>query len=115
MLEWLSGLTARYAEVSKGELLWLGLGFTGQIIFGIRFLVQWIASERAKRSVIPRIFWYFSIVGSLMLFVYATYRADPVFMLGMGANSFIYIRNIILLRREDVRLRSVGEGEIADI
>lgn len=78
----------------------LGVGFAGQLIFGSRFLVQWIISERRGKSVIPTVFWYLSIGGSLMLFVYATYRVDPVFMLGQGMGCFIYVRNLILLDRE---------------
>lgn len=103
----LDKFTSWYSVLSPWEVFWLAVGFAGQIVFSIRFLVQWIASERARKSVIPRIFWYFSIVGALMLLAYAIYRNDPVFILGMGANSFIYLRNIVLLRREDARLTAV--------
>ena len=81
----------------------LGVGFTGQLIFGSRFVVQWIISERRGKSVIPTVFWYLSIGGSLMLFVYATYRIDPVFMLGQGMGCFIYVRNLVLLEREEAQ------------
>ena len=64
-----------------------------------RFLVQWIASERAKRSVIPMAFWFFSIVGASGLFTYALIRKDPVFAVGQGTGLFIYFRNIVLIRR----------------
>jgi lipid-A-disaccharide synthase-like uncharacterized protein len=78
--------------------LWTALGFIGQGIFGSRFFVQWLASERKKRSVIPKAFWYLSIVGSLILLTYAIYRRDPVFILGECGGVLIYTRNLILLR-----------------
>jgi lipid-A-disaccharide synthase-like uncharacterized protein len=78
--------------------VWLGIGLLGQAMFSARFLVQWIASERRKESVVPTPFWYFSIGGGLTLFAYAIYRADPVFMLGQGAGVFIYARNLYLIR-----------------
>ena len=79
---------------------WFFIGLAGQGLFGSRFLVQWLVSERKKRSVIPLAFWYFSIAGSLTLLAYALYRMDPVFILGHVANSVIYIRNLVLLMRE---------------
>lgn len=79
---------------------WIALGFIGQALFTMRFLVQWIASERAKKSVIPLSFWFFSIGGGSMLFIYALYRRDPVFILGQGLGLFIYARNLWLIRDE---------------
>ena len=76
------------------------IGFVGQAFFTARFVVQWIASERAGRSVIPVAFWFFSIGGGLILFGYALYRRDPVFILGQGLGTFIYIRNLVLIARE---------------
>lgn len=76
------------------------IGFVGQAFFTARFLVQWIASERAGRSVIPVAFWFFSIGGGLILFGYALYRRDPVFILGQGLGTFIYVRNLMLIARE---------------
>jgi lipid-A-disaccharide synthase-like uncharacterized protein len=64
---------------SPGRFLWLALGFGGQICFSMRFLIQWLASERAGRSTIPRAFWYYSLVGGLMVLTYAAYTRDPVF------------------------------------
>ena len=83
------------------EQLWLGVGFLGQAFFSMRFLVQWIASERRKESVIPISFWFFSIGGGLTLLIYATYRLDPVFILGQGAGLFVYCRNLLLIRRRE--------------
>lgn len=79
----------------------LVIGFTGQALFSGRFLVQWIASERAGKSVMPLAFWYFSIAGGLTLLGYAIYRMDPVFILGQSTGVFIYIRNLYLIRKND--------------
>ena len=88
----------------SAEHLWLSVGFLGQAFFSMRFLVQWIASERRKESVIPVSFWFFSIGGGLTLFIYAVYRLDPVFILGQGAGLFVYCRNLYLIRRRERRL-----------
>ena len=79
---------------------WVALGFAGQIFFTARFLVQWIASEREGRSVVPLAFWYCSIGGGLLLFVYAVYRGDPVFIVGQGLGLAIYVRNLMLIAKE---------------
>ncbi|WP_319371942.1 lipid-A-disaccharide synthase N-terminal domain-containing protein [uncultured Ilyobacter sp.] len=76
------------------------LGFVGQAFFSMRFLVQWMASERAGKSVIPLSFWIFSIIGSFFLLIYAIYRKDPVFILGQAPNLFIYTRNLYLIKKE---------------
>lgn len=83
------------------EILWLTIGFIGQGFFTLRFLIQWRESERQKRSVIPIAFWYLSIAGALTLLVYATYRLDPVFMIGQVTGLFIYSRNLYLIRKSD--------------
>lgn len=80
--------------------IWITIGLTGQALFFMRFLVQWIQSERVGRSVMPHSFWYFSIGGGVVLLAYAIYRQDPVFILGQGTGLLVYIRNIMLLRRE---------------
>lgn len=82
------------------EQIWVSIGLLGQFLFSCRWLVQWITSERMRRSVIPLAFWYFSIAGSLTLLAYALYRRDPVFILGHVANSVIYVRNLHLFIRE---------------
>ena len=79
---------------------WVVLGFLAQALFSARFFVQWIASERAGRSVIPAAFWWFSIGGGVLLFVYALYRKDPVFIAGQGLGLFIYLRNLYFVMRE---------------
>jgi lipid-A-disaccharide synthase-like uncharacterized protein len=85
----------------SGEYFWLTVGFLGQAFFSMRFLVQWIASEKRRESVIPVSFWFFSIGGGFTLLVYAVYRHDPVFILGQGAGLFVYLRNLYLIRRKE--------------
>lgn len=84
----------------KTETLWLIIGFLGQGCFFMRFLVQWISSERQKKSVIPVAFWYFSILGALIVLAYAIHRRDPVFIVGQSTGLLIYTRNLVLLSRE---------------
>ena len=81
------------------EQAWLTVGLLGQALFSARFMVQWIASERRKRSVVPRAFWYFSAGGGLTLLAYAIYRRDPVFIIGQGAGLFVYARNLWFIHR----------------
>jgi lipid-A-disaccharide synthase-like uncharacterized protein len=77
---------------------WLLVGFVGQGLFMARFLIQWISSERHKKSVVPVAFWYFSIAGGLVLLAYALYRRDPVFIAGQALGIAIYMRNLVLIR-----------------
>ncbi|HEX9822011.1 MAG TPA: lipid-A-disaccharide synthase N-terminal domain-containing protein [Methylomirabilota bacterium] len=86
------------------EQMWLSIGLLGQALFSARFLVQWIASERRKQSVVPVQFWYFSVGGGLTLLAYALYRQDPVFIIGQGAGLFVYARNLYFIRRSPGRL-----------
>jgi lipid-A-disaccharide synthase-like uncharacterized protein len=88
----------------SAEHFWLTVGFLGQAFFSMRFLVQWIASEKRRESVIPVSFWFFSIGGGFTLLIYAVYRHDPVFILGQGAGLFVYLRNLYLIRRKERRL-----------
>ena len=81
------------------EHVWLTIGLLGQALFSARFLVQWVASERRKRSVVPRAFWYFSVGGGITLLAYAIWRRDPVFILGQGAGLFVYARNLWFIHR----------------
>jgi lipid-A-disaccharide synthase-like uncharacterized protein len=90
------------------EHFWLTIGFLGQAFFSMRFLVQWIASEKKRESVIPVSFWFFSIGGGLTLLIYALYRHDPVFILGQAAGLFVYLRNLYLIRRKERRLAEAG-------
>lgn len=82
------------------NFFWLTVGFIGQALFSMRFLVQWLQSERVKRSVIPDAFWYFSIMGGVTLLVYAIHREDPVFIVGQATGLFIYLRNLHFILKE---------------
>lgn len=79
------------------ELIWIGIGLIAQLLFSMRFLVQWVATEKARASIIPETFWYFSFFGGLLLLAYACYRADPVFILGQATGLVIYSRNIYFI------------------
>jgi lipid-A-disaccharide synthase-like uncharacterized protein len=83
------------------------VGYLAQGLFSMRFVVQWIASERAGRSVVPTTFWVFSIGGGIMLLGYALYRRDPVFIIGQAFGTFVYLRNLQFV------LRSGGQGAAA--
>ena len=82
------------------NVIWLVVGFTGQALFSARFLVQWLASERRKKSVVPLAFWYFSVAGGATLLAYAIHRQDPVFIVGQAAGLLIYLRNLQLIYRQ---------------
>lgn len=82
------------------DTIWVGIGFLGQALFSMRFLWQWIRSEKSRRSVIPIEFWYFSIAGGVTLLAYAIYREDPVFIAGQAGGLVIYSRNLYLIARE---------------
>ena len=90
------------------DTAWLIIGFVGQAAFALRFLVQWLHSERHGRSLIPIAFWYFSLAGGVILFSYALHRRDPVFILGQCTGVFIYSRNLHLVYRE--RRQKVNAG-----
>lgn len=84
----------------RAEYLWLAIGLLGQGIFSARFIVQWLVSEKEKRSVIPVAFWYLSLLGGITLLLYSIYKRDPVFILGQSTGVFIYARNLYLIHRE---------------
>ncbi len=86
--------------MTNSEIFWLAIGFLGQGLFSMRFIIQWLQSERARRSVIPVAFWYFSFLGGLTLLSYAIYRKDPVFILGQSLGIFIYLRNLYFIYHE---------------
>lgn len=78
--------------------LWLLVGFSGQALFSARFFIQWLASEKMRKSVIPMAFWYFSIGGGITLLAYAIHVRDPVFILGQSFGVFVYVRNLFLIK-----------------
>ncbi|OYU18076.1 MAG: lipid A biosynthesis protein [Rhodobacteraceae bacterium PARR1] len=90
-----------FARTTEIELIWLVIGFSAQGLFSARFLVQLIASERQRQSVVPETFWYLSLLGGVMLLAYAIHRADPVIALGQMFGIVVYARNIWFLSRKD--------------
>ena len=87
---------------------WLIIGFAGQFLFGARFLIQWICSEIKKESHIPIVFWYLSISGGLVLFVYSVHINDPVFMVGQFAGLIVYVRNLVLINKKAKESKQIG-------
>ncbi|HET6655998.1 MAG TPA: lipid-A-disaccharide synthase N-terminal domain-containing protein [Gammaproteobacteria bacterium] len=80
--------------------IWLAIGFLAQAMFSMRFVVQWIYSEKHRRSLIPVAFWYFSLAGGSLLLAYAIYQRDPVFIVGQAGGLVVYVRNLYLIIRE---------------
>jgi lipid-A-disaccharide synthase-like uncharacterized protein len=93
---WLESL---FNITSPAGIVWVSLGLLGQLVFTGRMLVQWFASERSKRSVVPVAFWWMSLVGATMLLVYFIWRRDIVGILGQATGWVIYVRNLVLIRR----------------
>ena len=99
----LSRLFSDLWSVLWGMSLWVKIGFLGQAAFTARFLVQWVASEKKKASVVPVAFWWLSIVGGLILLAYAIHRRDPVIIVGQATGLIVYIRNLMLVQRARTR------------
>ena len=93
----LSTLVHWWMTTPTTELVWIFIGLCAQLLFSMRFIVQWIATEKARASIIPETFWYFSFFGGILLLAYAGYREDPVFILGQAAGLIIYSRNIYFI------------------
>ena len=101
LVDMMHALNAYLVDVFVTRLdWWVALGIVAQLLFTARFLVQWIASERAGHSVIPMAFWVFSIFGGLLLLVYALYRKDAVFIAGQAFGVFVYLRNLYFVMRD---------------
>ena len=96
----LDGAAAYGNALGPREIVWIGIGFLGQFLFMMRFLWQWIQSERQRRSIIPIAFWYFSLAGGMTLIAYAVHRRDPVFITGQSLGLLVYARNLLLIGRE---------------
>lgn len=86
-----------FGAYSSTDAIWLGVGFAGQLAFTSRFLVQWVASERRRDSVVPIAFWWFSLAGGLTLLSYAIHKKDPVIVVGQAVGVLIYTRNLYLI------------------
>ncbi len=83
------------------DTIWIATGFLGQGLFFGRWIVQWLASERSASSKVPISFWYLSLIGGLITLAYAIYRKDPVFIAGQSIGSIVYVRNLMLIYREN--------------
>jgi lipid-A-disaccharide synthase-like uncharacterized protein len=90
------------------KAIWIAIGFVGQGLFTSRFLIQWLYSEKMKKSIIPVSFWYFSLAGGVTLLAYAIHRKDPVFIAGQATGVVVYLRNLILISKERSRLAEVA-------
>lgn len=90
-------MTFSVPQISDG--VWLAFGMAGQAVFSVRWITQWLISEKKRRSVVPVNFWYLSLIGGVMVLIYGIHRADPVIVIGQFS-VFVYARNIFLLRRE---------------
>jgi lipid-A-disaccharide synthase-like uncharacterized protein len=97
-------------EQVAGNPVWFIIGFTGQVVFGARFILQWIVSEYKKRSYVPIAFWYISLLGSLILLVYSIHRKDLIFMLGLSLNTLIYVRNLHLIYKYGEKKPTESQG-----
>ena len=96
--------------VTNPEQIMIVVGFAGQGLFAMRFILQWLSSEKQAKSVIPIAFWYFSIGGGAVLLLYAIWRQDPVIICGQGLGLFIYLRNLYFIRRDRART-AAGEAD----
>lgn len=97
------------------ETIWLAIGFLGQGVFFMRWVVQWVASERSAQSRVPIAFWYMSLIGGLITLTYALYRKDPVFIAGQSVGAFVYLRNLMLIyRRNQSGASSPTPSEISE-
>lgn len=92
---------------------WIAFGVVGQLIFALRFILQWIASEKKKESHIPVLFWYLSLLGSIILLIYAIKRKDPVFILGQSTGFIVYIRNLMLIYKKRMKSAQQQHEEVA--
>lgn len=96
--------------VTNPEQLMIVVGFAGQGLFAMRFIIQWLSSEKQAKSVIPVAFWYFSIGGGAVLLLYAIWRQDPVIICGQGLGLFIYLRNLYFIRRDSGSKQAANDG-----
>ncbi len=97
-------------NLTSTEILILAIGFAGQAMFFMRFFVQWLYSEKHRRSLIPTAFWYFSLGGSCLLLTYAIIKKDPVFIVGQSTGFIIYTRNLVLIKREQKEKLTLKSG-----
>lgn len=96
-----------FSTTSKSDLIWLCVGLLGQVLFMMRFIVQWLHSERHQKSIIPTSFWYFSLVGGLTVLFYGIHKLEPVIILGQLPGTFVYARNLVLIKRHEKTQRAL--------
>ncbi len=96
----IDSLLEYFKITSTRDLIWLTIGLGAQLMFSMRFLIQWISSEKARKSVMPVAFWWFSIIGGLLLLAYGLYRGEPVIILGQTFGIVVYARNLWLIYAE---------------
>jgi len=96
----LARIQAYFAGLPNIEIVWICIGLAGQSLFMMRFIVQWIHSERHKKSLIPVSFWYLSLSGGMIVLAYGIHRMDPVIILGQLPGTIVYARNLILIRSD---------------
>ena len=102
-MEFLETLRSVMNVETSGQLVWVMVGFLGQALFSARFIIQWFVSEKAKESIVPIAFWYFSILGGMTLLTYAIWRRDPVIICGQAAGLLIYARNLWFIHSKRAR------------
>ena len=94
------------------EKIFIILGLAGQLMFSAKFLVQWIMSEKRKKSVVPISFWFLSLFGSFLLLIYAIYRKDIVFTLGQLFGFIVYIRNLLIIKNTEKIQKNIKKGKL---
>lgn len=99
MMGWLTAIGDHLAAMPMEEIIWVSIGLGGQAMFSMRFIIQWIVSEKKRDSVVPIAFWYFSLGGATILLSYGIWRADPVIILGQSTGFVIYLRNLYFIHK----------------
>ena len=102
-------LLTKWGGMSPLEKFWYIFGFAGQATFASRFIVQWIVSEKAKKSIVPIHFWFLSILGGIILFIYAIHIRDAVFIVGQGSGLLVYSRNLVLINKHKKSTEEIKE------
>lgn len=108
----LSSINEWYRGFLENLDWWVIFGLVGQLMFTMRFVVQWIVSEKKGKSTIPTVFWYFSLSGGMVLFIYAIQIKNLVFMIGQGAGLIIYVRNLMLISKHKKQKKASFESEV---
>ena len=99
MSGWLDEAMARIQSYTWEEIVWVSVGLFGQAMFSMRFIIQWIVSEKKRDSIVPIAFWYFSLAGAGIVLTYGIYRLEPVLIVGQSAGFVIYLRNLCFIHR----------------